>query len=114
MNLIVQIYQIAKPLPQSEQYGLISQIERAAVSIPSNIAGGCDRGSRKDYTHFLYNARGSLYEVETQLLIMQKLNYIDDISNELSLVSEISRMLSALINRMSTDTIQDSKLETRN
>ncbi len=74
--LVLGIYELTKRLPARETFGLRAQLERAAVSIPSNIAEGQGRRSTRDFIHFLGNAQGSLFEVETQLIIAQKLGYI--------------------------------------
>jgi four helix bundle protein len=76
MNLTEMIYRITKNYPQAELYGLTSQIQRAAVSIPANIAEGHDRMHKKEYQYHLSVARGSLAEVETQLILSHRLNYI--------------------------------------
>jgi four helix bundle protein len=73
MELVASVYTLTEKLPQQEQYGLISQIRRCSVSIPSNIAEGSGRGSPKDFAQFLRIARGSLYELDTQLLLMENL-----------------------------------------
>lgn len=70
------IYQLSQSLPYSEKYGLMSQINRAAVSIPSNIAEGCSRTSEKDFKHFLEIAIGSAFELETQLIIICEIGYL--------------------------------------
>lgn len=69
MVLVKDIYQFAKILPKEEMFGLTSQIKRAAVSVPTNIAEGMGRQHKKDCIHFMHIARGSLYELETLLLI---------------------------------------------
>jgi four helix bundle protein len=78
MTLVTMIYQLAKQLPGDERYGLTSQIKRAAVSIPSNIAEGSARKSTKELIQFLYISLGSLAEVETQLDIAYRLQYLED------------------------------------
>ena len=76
MNFVTEIYQDSKKLPKHESYGLISQIRRCAVSIPSNIAEGYGRHSTKEYIHFLRIASSSLYELQTQLEISLNLKYL--------------------------------------
>ncbi len=76
MDLVSTMYEITRTFPVSENYGLTSQIRRAAVSIPSNIAEGASRRSTKEYTQFLYVAKGSLNELDTQLELAQRLNYL--------------------------------------
>ncbi len=76
MLLVVEVYKITETLPKSEQFGLISQIRRSAVSIPSNIAEGSARKTVKDKNHFYIFARGSLSELDTQLEICRNLNFI--------------------------------------
>jgi four helix bundle protein len=99
MELVVQVYHLTRRLPREEMHGLTSQMRRAAVSIPTNIAEGWGRGSRKEYIQFLRIARGSLLELETLLAISRSLRYLsqEDMQATLALVEEISRMLSGLI-----------------
>lgn len=75
MDLVVAVYQTTSFFPDSEKYGLVSQLRRAAVGIPSNIAEGAARQSSKEYIHFLYISLGSLAEIETQLEIAIRLNF---------------------------------------
>ncbi|MBN2135613.1 MAG: four helix bundle protein [Acidobacteria bacterium] len=77
IDLVEKIYQVTREFPKEEIYGLTSQIRRAGISIPSNIAEGAARKNTKEYIQFLYIALGSLSELETQLVISQRLNYID-------------------------------------
>ena len=102
MDLVVLVYDLMKYLPTEEKYSLCDQIKRAVNSVPSNIAEGNGRGSLKEYIKFLNIARGSKYEVETQLLICVRLDYLTDsqIKPAMQLSDEIGRMLNALINSL--------------
>ena len=97
MTLVVQIYKISEDFPKHEVYGLSSQIRRAAVSIPSNIAEGAGRKGENEFTRFLYIALGSLSEVETQLEISHRLGYIKDIEVINSSIYCIRNMLANFI-----------------
>ena len=102
MNLVLAVYNITKLLPKNEIYGISDQMRRAAVSIPSNIAEGYGRQTPKSYAQFLTIARGSAYELETQLLLCQKIHQIssETIKDILNSISEIKKMLTAIINRL--------------
>ena len=76
MELVEDIYQLTSTLPDFERFNLVNQINRCAVSIPSNIAEGKGRGSNKEFKHFLCIARGSLFELRTQLEIARRLKYV--------------------------------------
>lgn len=89
--------------PSHEQFGLTNQLRRAAVSIPSNIAEGYARGSRKEYVHFLKTARGSLAEVETQMIIAQRLAYVENSEAIREDVRQCYRLLHGLIRSLSRD-----------
>lgn len=98
-ELVKIVYKITSKLPQHEVFGLQSQIRRSAVSIVSNIAEGSSRKTRKDYSHFLNVAYGSISELETQLFLCRDL-YIIDISEANSLLTEVSKMLRVIINKL--------------
>ncbi len=98
-ELVKQVYKITNTLPQSEVFGLQSQIRRCAVSIVSNIAEGSSRKTRKDYAQFLHIAYGSVSELETQLFLCRDL-YNIDISECVSLLTEVSKMLRVIINKL--------------
>ena len=98
MALVTDIYRVTQTFPKNELYGLTNQIRRAAVSVPSNLAEGHGRTSRKEFHHFIGQARGSLTEVETQLEIARNLNYLqaDEAKELLERASEVARMLNGL------------------
>ncbi len=98
MELVLLVYRVTKSLPREEIYGLTSQMRRAAVSIPSNIAEGQGRHTKRDFHNFLAIALGSLRELETQILITQGLNYItDSVKSELlSLTDRVGRLIRGL------------------
>ena len=77
MELAREIYKLTKLFPDSEKFGLVSQMNRCSVSIPSNIAEGSSRNSKKEFIHFLNIALGSCFELETQLSLAKSFNYID-------------------------------------
>lgn len=104
MQVVYLIYELTRSFPVEERYGLSSQMRRSAVSIPSNIAEGRHRGSRKNYSQFLIIAYGSVAELETQLLIAKHLNYIttEQFNETYGLISECSKMLNKMINTLRT------------
>jgi four helix bundle protein len=98
MDLVVECYRITNKFPRSELYGLTSQLRRAAVSVPSNIAEGRERQHTKEFVQHLAIAYGSLAELETHLQIAQRLNYLDSrqVRQVLEKTSEVGRMLNGL------------------
>ena len=102
MDLVQGVYDATDEFPKREIYSLTDQIRRAAVSIPSNIAEGQAHFSNREFLHFLRHSRGSLAELETQLLIAQRRKYLSDAraSLLLKLADELSRILSGLINSL--------------
>ena len=99
MDLVTAVYRSTAKFPKEEQFGLTSQLRRAAVSIPSNIAEGQGRLSEKEFRHFLGQARGSLMEVETQVQIAQNLDYLNPQQTQdlLTLSAEVGRILNGLL-----------------
>jgi four helix bundle protein len=95
LDLVVDIYRLCELLPKSEQFGLTSQIQRSAVSIPSNIAEGQQRNGNKEFRQFLGIARGSAAELSTQLLLAQRI-YKVDVSAVISRLEDVQKMLYAL------------------
>jgi len=104
IDLVVIAYKATAGFPKSEMYGLISQIRRAATSIPANIAEGYGRGSRKEYLQFLQIAQGSLKELETHFIVSEKLLYLTAAQTErlLTKTGELGRMLGSLIRKLKT------------
>jgi four helix bundle protein len=94
MELTVEIYKATEKFPKEETYGLTSQIRRAAVSIPSNISEGAGRNSKNEFRHFLSIANGSSYELQSQLVISNRLNLLTDETTEILLtkIDEIQNM----------------------
>ena len=101
MDLVDEVYALQRGFPKSEVFGLGDQLRRAVVSIPSNIAEGNGRTSLKELVHFLSIARGSVYEVVTQLIVAKRQGLIPDTSTVESHANEIARILSAMISRSS-------------
>ena len=102
MALVVESYSVARLLPKSESYGLIGQIQRAAVSIPANIAEGHGREHLGDYVRHLSIANGSLMELETHFLIAIELAYVtrEQTATAMSMASEVGRMLTGLTRKL--------------
>jgi four helix bundle protein len=114
MSLVAAIYDATEKFPSHEQFGLVSQLRRAAVSVPSNIAEGKAHYSNRDFVRFLRHARGSLAEIETQVLIAEQRKYLPTGTGEkLSLqLDELGRILSGLI-RSLREHANGSGLETQ-
>ena len=102
IQLVIDIYKLTEVFPKDECYGLVSQMQRAVVSIPSNIAEGNERSSNKEFAHFLYIAKGFLAELETQIIISEKLEFINTNQSTSILISchEIGRMINGLLTKI--------------
>lgn len=105
MELVTEIYRIAKLLPREELYALSDQMRRSAVSIPSNIAEGQARNSTREFINFLSVAKGSNAELQTQCLICVRLSYLtgSELETALALSDEVGKMLNTLIKKLSTN-----------
>ncbi len=100
IDFVVDIYKLTESFPKSELYGLTSQIRRASVSVPSNIAEGAARKHTKEYIQFLYISLGSISEVETQLIISQRIGYVQTLDMLQGNIIHIRRMLVNLIRKL--------------
>ena len=102
MELTDRVYDLVTTFPKEERYALGDQLRRAVVSIPSNIAEGFGRETHKDFAHFLAQARGSLYEVDTQIEIAVRRGFIDRDLSLIAAMNEVSKMLAALSRHLRT------------
>jgi four helix bundle protein len=114
MDLVESVYHHTRQFPDAERYGLTSQLRRAAVSVPSNIAEGKGRSSDRELVQFLNNARGSLYEMQTQLQLARRLKYLhgDDASTLLSQATRVAQLVNGMIRRFRTPLYTEPKKNT--
>ncbi|MBQ7438358.1 MAG: four helix bundle protein [Paludibacteraceae bacterium] len=112
MDVAQATYQMCENIPNYERYGLISQMQRAAVSIPSNIAEGAGRATDKEFSHFVAIAVGSAFELYTQVLLAERIGYIDIITKDelISQISELQRMLVGYKKKLDGDTPDTTNL----
>lgn len=96
MDLACAIYQLTSDLPSEEKFGLISQMRRSAVSVPSNIAEGCGRSSDKQLSQFLSISTGSLAELETQLILCERLKMLISVDKEMEMLVKVRKLLGGL------------------
>lgn len=103
MDIAVNSFQLTAEFPSTEKFGIVSQINRAGVSIPANIAEGSSRTSEKDYRRFIEISLGSSYELETHLLIAQRLNFGNEnkVTDLLSAINDEQKMLLGFLNKLS-------------
>ena len=116
MDVVADVYQLSGLLPQEEKYGLKTQLQRAAVSIPSNIAEGCSRNNDNDFKRYLEIAIGSAYELETQLTILKNVNLFSEekVIPILQLLSEEQKMLNSFISSVRNRNLKSPKPKTKN
>lgn len=102
MDLVVELYRVTENFPKREVYSLTDQIRRAAVSVPSNIAEGQAHFSKAEFLHFLRHSSGSLAELETQILLAERLHYTDHAQTEslIKQIVEVGKLLNGLINSL--------------
>ena len=108
MRLVVAVYEATATMPKEEIYGLTSQLRRAAVSVPSNIAEGQSRLTRGEFRQFLGMARGSLAELETQVILAKELGFVIDSLPLLDQIGEVGRMLNGLLTAITRDKPTDT------
>ena len=106
MEMTTLLYKIIKKLPKEVTYTLSDQMRRAAISIPSNIAEGFGRNSKKEYLQFLYIANGSVCELETQLILCVNINYLSEIETQpiMDLLSEIGKIIMTITKKLNSNT----------
>jgi len=101
MDIVTEVYKLTKHFPSEEKYSLVSQMNRAAVSIPSNISEGSSRGSIKEHKYFIQIALGSCFELETQLLISERLNLSNlELSHLKQMIDEEQKMLMSFMKKI--------------
>ena len=103
IDIVINLYQLVEDFPKEEVYALSSQLKRASVSIPSNIAEGYGRNSTQSYIHFVSISRGSLFELETQLIIAKKLNFVKNeslLSELMNQITEESKMINSFLSKL--------------
>lgn len=105
LDLVTDLYKGTEHVPKEERYGLTSQIRRAAISIPANIAEGAGRHSKKEFAHFLSNSQGSASELETELVIAHRLGYLDEttFSRLIAQLDRIGRLITGLRRHVSVE-----------
>ncbi|MGO4998413.1 four helix bundle protein [Oceanisphaera sp. W20_SRM_FM3] len=103
MLLVTYIYQLTATFPDNERFGLTGQMRRAAISVPSNIAEGAARGSKAEFVRFLHIARGSLSELDTQLMLAVQLNLTTEVHQASQLINRVFALLGGLIRHLKNE-----------
>ncbi len=105
MDLVIDVYRVTDKFPSHEKYGLIDQIRRATISIPSNIAEGAARQTKKEFSNYLHIAQGSLSELDTQIELARRLDYTDEASrrNLDKHMERIDKMITGLIHHLAKE-----------
>lgn len=106
MDLVVEVYALAKALPRTEEYRMISQMTRAAVSVPTNIAEGHARGSRREYAHFVSISKGSLAELETYLTLVVRLGFVE--ASKMRYIEGLCREVGLMLTSLRLSLLDDS------
>lgn len=115
IDFVTEIYKTTNTFPATERFGLVSQLQRAAVSVPANIAEGSAKSSNKDFARFLEIALGSTFELETELFVSFKLNYIDTEQHEQLIVklSELQKMIIGFKEKIINNNARPESLDSR-
>lgn len=112
MELTMDVYAVAKKFPEDEKFGLKSQIQRSAVSVPSNIAEGAGRGSKKEFSNFLSISLSSSYELETQLILSHNLNFVAraEFESIIGKIDQVQKMIFGLKKALALEPLQTTKM----
>ena len=110
MDFVIKVYGLFEQFPSEEQFGLVAQLRRASVSIPSNIAEGCSRNNPRETMQYLYFSLGSLSEVETQLILSERLGYVRPNSDIMQMIVEIRNMLYGVLRFLGKEQSKNPKI----
>jgi len=110
MDFVIKVYGLFEQFPSEEKFGLVAQLRRASVSIPSNIAEGCSRNNPKETIQYLYFSLGSLSEVETQLILSERLGFVKIEGDIMQMITEIRNMLYGVIRFLGKEKSENPKI----